>query len=73
MRRDAEQPQVTLQPGVGHAEFQQHGGIPLKDEFMSQARLVNTLIGPYGLHAILGLVLALFALFIYTFNFTSFF
>jgi hypothetical protein len=40
---------------------------------MSQARLVNTLIGPYGLHAILGLVLALFALFIYTFNFTSFF
>jgi hypothetical protein len=45
----------------------------LKDEFMSYARLANTLVGPYGLHAMLGLVLALFAAFIYVFNFTSFF
>ena len=40
---------------------------------MSQADLVNTLVGPYGLHAALGLVFALFAGFIYVFNFTSFF
>ena len=40
---------------------------------MSQAGLVNTLVGPYGLHAALGLVFALFAGFIYVFNFTSFF
>jgi hypothetical protein len=40
---------------------------------MSQASLGNMLIGPYGLHALLGLMLALFAAFIYVFNFTSFF
>ena len=40
---------------------------------MSQAGLVDALIGPYGLHAALGLVLALFAGFLYLFNFTSFF
>jgi hypothetical protein len=43
------------------------------DELMSQASLGSALIGPYGLHAILGLTLALFAGFIYMFNFTSFF
>jgi hypothetical protein len=35
--------------------------------------LVNALVGPYGLHAAVGLALALFAGFIYVFNFTSFF
>jgi hypothetical protein len=40
---------------------------------MSHARLVNALVGPYGLHALLGLVLALFATFIYVFNYTGFF
>jgi hypothetical protein len=40
---------------------------------MSQASLVNTLVGPYGLHAVLALMLALFAAFIYVFNYTSFF
>jgi hypothetical protein len=40
---------------------------------MSQASLGSVLIGPYGLHAVLGLMLALFAAFIYVFNFTSFF
>jgi len=40
---------------------------------MSQATLVNTLVGPYGLHAILGTTLALFAGFLYVFNYTSFF
>ena len=40
---------------------------------MSQARLLNALFGPYGLHAAVGLVLVLFAGFIYVFNFTSFF
>jgi len=40
---------------------------------MSQASLVNTLVRPYGLHAALGAMLALFAGFIYVFNFTSFF
>ena len=40
---------------------------------MSQESLVNTLVGPYGLHAALGVMLALFAGFIYVFNFTGFF
>ena len=35
--------------------------------------LVNALVGPYGLHAVIGLLLALFAGFIYIFNHTSFF
>jgi hypothetical protein len=41
--------------------------------FMSQASLVNTLVGPFGLRAVVGVVLALFAAFIYLFNYTSFF
>lgn len=40
---------------------------------MSQASLVGVVIGPYGLHAALGVILALFAGFIYVFNYTSFF
>ena len=40
---------------------------------MSQASLVNTLVRPYRLHATLGVMFALFAGFIYVFNFTSFF
>lgn len=40
---------------------------------MPQESLVSMLVGPYGLHAGLGLMLALFAGFIYVFNFTSFF
>ena len=40
---------------------------------MSNERLMNTLVGPYGLHAVLGLVLALFAGFVYVFNYTGFF
>ena len=39
---------------------------------MSQANL-NALVGPYGLHVILGMTLVLFAAFLYVFNFTSFF
>lgn len=38
-----------------------------------QATLLGALIGPYGLHAAIGLTLALFAGFLYLFNFTSFF
>ena len=40
---------------------------------MSQATVVNSLVGPYGLHAALGVMLVLFAGFIYVFNYTSFF
>jgi len=40
---------------------------------MSQAGLVGAVVGPYGLHAVLGLMLGLFAGFLYLFNFTSFF
>jgi hypothetical protein len=40
---------------------------------MSQASLVTAIVGPYGLHAAIGVMLALFAGFIYVFNFTSFF
>ena len=39
---------------------------------MSQTT-VNALVGPYGLHAAIGVVLALFAGFIYVFNYTGFF
>ena len=39
----------------------------------ASASLVDTLVGPYGLHAILGVMFLLFAGFIYVFNFTSFF
>jgi hypothetical protein len=40
---------------------------------MSQPGLVSALVGPYGLHAVLGLMLLLFAGFIYVFNYTGFF
>jgi len=40
---------------------------------MARGRLEGVLVGPYGLHAALGLMLALFAGFLYVFNFTSFF
>ncbi len=40
---------------------------------MTHTSLGNTLIGPYGLHAVFGAVLALFAGFLYVFNFTNFF
>ena len=40
---------------------------------MSQASLVNTLVGPFGLRAVVGVMLALFVAFIYLFNYTSFF
>jgi len=36
-------------------------------------KMQATLIGPYGLHAAIGLTLALFAGFLYLFNFTNFF
>jgi hypothetical protein len=34
---------------------------------------VNTLIGPYRLRVVVGMALALFAAFLYLFNYTSFF
>ena len=40
---------------------------------MSQATPVNTLAGPFGLLAVVGVMLALFVAFIYLFNYTSFF
>jgi hypothetical protein len=40
---------------------------------MASAAVSRVLIGPYGLHAFLGLVLALFLGFLWLFNFTSFF
>ena len=40
---------------------------------MSQAGLVNTLVGPYGFHAASGVMVALFAGFIDMFNVTSLF
>ena len=60
--------QATPVPGrAGVAHFVSENG------FMPQANLVNTLVGPYGLLALLGVMFALFAGFIYIFNFTSFF
>jgi hypothetical protein len=40
---------------------------------MTQAAVSKILIGPYGLHAFLGVLLALFLGFIWLFNFTTFF
>jgi len=40
---------------------------------MSQTDFVNTLVGPFGLSAALGTLVALFAGFLYLFNYTSFF
>lgn len=40
---------------------------------MTHVSLGNTLIGPYGFHAIIGVIVALFVGFLYMFNFTSFF
>jgi hypothetical protein len=37
------------------------------------ASLVNALVGPYWLHVFLGVMVLLFAAFLYVFNFTSFF
>ena len=40
---------------------------------MAQAAISRILIGPYGLHAMTLAVFALFAAFLWVFNFTSFF
>jgi hypothetical protein len=40
---------------------------------MSPTDFVNTLVGPFGLSAALGTLVALFAGFLYLFNYTSFF
>jgi hypothetical protein len=40
---------------------------------MAQAALSRLLIGPYGLHAFIGVMLALFVAFLWVFNFTTFF
>jgi hypothetical protein len=40
---------------------------------MPHASLSSTVVGPYGLHALVLVTLALFAGFIYVFNFTGFF
>jgi hypothetical protein len=40
---------------------------------MTQAAVTRRLIGPYGLHAFLAFLLALFVGFLWLFNFTTFF
>jgi hypothetical protein len=40
---------------------------------MAQTAVVRILIGPYGLHAFVAVVLALFLGFLWLFNFTNFF
>jgi hypothetical protein len=40
---------------------------------MAQAALSRILLGPFGLHAFCAVMLALFALFLWAFNFTTFF
>jgi hypothetical protein len=40
---------------------------------MAQAALARILVGPYGLHAFLAVMLALFVAFLWVFNFTTFF
>ena len=74
MRRDAQQPEVThdvTEPRRFHRTGVAH--FVSEKTITSQASVVNALAGPYGLHAALGVMLALFAGFIYVFNYTSFF
>jgi len=40
---------------------------------MAQADIARMLIGPYGLHAFLGIFAILFLAFLWVFNFTTFF
>jgi hypothetical protein len=40
---------------------------------MERAALARVFIGPFGLHAFVAIVLIMFALFLWAFNFTSFF
>jgi hypothetical protein len=40
---------------------------------MEQSAVLRILVGPYGLHAFGGVVLVLFAVFLWAFNFTNFF
>jgi hypothetical protein len=40
---------------------------------MTQAAVTRILIGPYGLHVFLACLLASFVVFLWLFNFTSFF
>jgi hypothetical protein len=50
------------------------GGQSLKDRAMQQpGTMSRVFIGPFGLHAVGGVVLALFVLFLWAFNFTAFF
>ena len=44
-----------------------------KETAMQSGTLSRVLIGPFGLHAFGFVVLALFALFLWAFNFTTFF
>jgi hypothetical protein len=40
---------------------------------MEQSAVSRILVGPYGMHAALFVLLGLFAVFLWAFNFTSFF
>ena len=40
---------------------------------MAQTAFARILVGPYGLHAVLGVMLALFVALLWVFNFTTFF
>ncbi len=40
---------------------------------MEPSAISRTLVGPFGLHAFGGVVLALFLVFLWVFNFTNFF
>lgn len=53
--------------------FDRRVALAARRMIVNQANLSSTLIGPYGLHAVLGGALVLFAGFLYLFNFTSFF
>jgi len=74
MRRNAQWLEVTDKALTAPVPV---GPVPLilslENELMSQTGVVAALVGRYGLHMGLGLILALFAGFLYVFNFTSFF
>jgi hypothetical protein len=57
-----------------HAGFGRTGVAHIVSESgMSPTTLVGIMVGPLGLHVALGVMLALFAAFIYVFNYTNFF
>jgi hypothetical protein len=72
-----EQPGCTVRPAATSRNWQTSLSLNAEKANIMQVppnlNMSEILVGPYGLHAFLGVALALFAGFLYVFNFTTFF